>query len=51
MPGGFDYQGSLLDGHTGKLRTFGVAAAHASRIAIGDVVRISGTANATTGEQ
>jgi hypothetical protein len=50
MSGGFDYQGSLSDGHTGKLRTYGVAASHASRIAIGDVVRISGTANATTGE-
>lgn len=50
MPGGFDYQGSLSDGTTGKLRTFGVAASHASRIAIGDVVRITGTANATTGE-
>ncbi len=50
MSGGFKYTGSLSDGHTGKLRTFGVPSSHASLIAIGDVVRVTGTANATTGE-
>lgn len=46
MPGGFKYVGSLFDNHTGKLRTFGVPAAHASLMAIGDVVRITAAADA-----
>jgi len=46
MPGGFKYTGSLSDNTCGKLRTFGVAAAHASLISVGDVVRITSTANA-----
>ena len=50
MSGGFKYLGSLFDDQTGKLRTFGVPASHASLMAIGDVVRITGTANSTTGE-
>lgn len=50
MPGGFKYVGSLSDNQTGKLRTFGVPSSHASLIAIGDVVRVTGTANSTTGE-
>lgn len=46
MPGGFKYVGSLFDDQTGKLRTFGVPAAHASLIAIGDVVRVTAAADA-----
>lgn len=46
MPGGFKYVGSLFDNQTGKLRTFGVPAAHASLIAIGDVVRVTAAADA-----
>lgn len=46
MSGGFKYVGSLFDDQTGKLRTFGVPAAHASLIAIGDVVRVTAAADA-----
>jgi len=46
MSGGFKYVGSLFDGQTGKLRPFGVPAAHASLIAIGDVVRVTAAADA-----
>jgi hypothetical protein len=45
MPGGFKYVGSLFDDQTGKLRTFGVPADHASLMAIGDVVRVTASAD------
>lgn len=48
MPG-FYFRGTGFDDPHGKLEQFEVAATHATRIAIGDLVRITGTANATTG--
>ena len=35
--------------YTGKVQTFAVAAAHASLLAVGDLVRITGTARAIDG--
>lgn len=50
MPGGFKLDRTQSQGDvTGKLFSYGVAAAHATALAPGDVVRITGTANATTG--
>ena len=49
MPGGFRFVGSVNYGPDGKLEKFDVDAAHATRLSIGDVVRISGTATAATG--
>lgn len=49
MPGGFKWVGSLSNDPHGKIRTFDVASSHATRLAPGDVMRITGTANATTG--
>lgn len=49
MPGGFRFAGSVGYSPDGKVKRFDVDAAHASRISIGDVVRISGTATAATG--
>lgn len=49
MSGGFKWIGSRSDDPHGKIVTFDVAASHATRLAPGDVVRITGTANATTG--
>jgi len=49
MPGGFRFQGTVNYGPDGKLEKFDVDAAHASRLSIGDVVRITGTATAATG--
>jgi predicted pyridoxine 5'-phosphate oxidase superfamily flavin-nucleotide-binding protein len=46
MSGGFNYTSSLLDNPSGKLRTFAVPVSHASLIAVGDVVRVTGTADA-----
>jgi len=46
MSGGFRYTGSLSDNPCGKLRTYAVPSSHASLIAIGDVVRVTGTAAA-----
>lgn len=49
MPGGFKYVATLTNGDpSAKLKTFDIAASHASRLAIGDVVRITGTATAVT---
>ena len=46
MSGGFRYTGSLSDNSCGKLRTYAVPSSHASLIASGDVVRVTGTAAA-----
>ena len=46
MSGGFKYTGSLSDNSCGKLRTYAVPSSHASLIASGDVVRVTGTAAA-----
>lgn len=48
MPG-FYFTGTGYDDPHGKLEQFGVAAAHATRLAIGDLVRITGEADAVTG--
>ena len=49
---GFKYRKSQAGGGTtGDVVTFGVAAAHATLLAPGDVVVITGDANATTGVQ
>lgn len=48
MPG-FYFTGTGFDDPHGKLERFEVAATHATRLAIGDLVRITGTANAVTG--
>lgn len=43
----FDYVGTEANGSVdGKLKTFNVAASHASVLAVGDLVRITGTASA-----
>ena len=47
MPGGFAFRGSVNYGPDGKLRRFFVDAAHATRLGIGDAVRITGTATTT----
>lgn len=49
MPGGFKFVGSAGYNPDGKLQRFDVDAAHATRISIGDFVRITGTATADTG--
>lgn len=46
MPGGFKWVGSLSDDPTGKVETYGVAAGHATRLAIGDVVTVTSTSAA-----
>lgn len=44
----FDYVGTEANGSVdGKLKTFNVASSHASVLAVGDLVRITGTASAT----
>lgn len=48
MPG-FIFTGTGFDDPHGKLERFDVAAAHATRLAIGDLVRLTGTATAVTG--
>jgi len=48
MPGGFKYVGTDQQGTEVKLRTFDVSSSHASIIAVGDVVRITGTATAAS---
>jgi len=48
MPG-FYFRGTGSDDPHGKLEQFEVAATHATRLAIGDLVRITGEANSTTG--
>lgn len=48
MPG-FFYRGDVGYGPDGKLQRFDVAAAHATRLAIGDCVTLTGTATAATG--
>lgn len=48
MPG-FIFTGTGFDDPHGKLERFDVPATHATRIAIGDLVRINGEASATTG--
>lgn len=44
MPGGFAFRGSVGYSPDGKLRRFAVDVAHATRLGIGDAVRITGTA-------
>lgn len=46
MPG-FIFTGTGFDDPHGKLERFDVAATHATRLAIGDLVRMTGTASAT----
>jgi len=46
MSGGFKWVGSLSDNPTGRIKTFSVAAGHASRLAIGDVVTVTSTSAA-----
>lgn len=46
---GFKFRGTGFDDPHGKLERFGVAAAHATRIAIGDLVRVTGEADPVTG--
>jgi hypothetical protein len=49
MPGGFKFVGTELSDPTGRARSFDVPASHATRLAKGDVVRLNGTSDATTG--
>ena len=47
MPGGFKFLKTQSQGDvTGKNTTFGVAAAHATALVSGDVIRVTGTSNA-----
>lgn len=47
MAGGFrPIQDISGNGYTGKVQTFAVAAAHSTLLAVGDLVRITGTADA-----
>lgn len=46
MSGGFKWRGSLSDNPTGVVNTYGVAAGHTTRLAIGDAVVITSTAGA-----
>lgn len=48
MPG-FYFTGTGFDDPHGKLERFEVAATHATRLAIGDLVRLTGSANDETG--
>lgn len=48
MPG-FYFRGTGFDDPHGKLERYDVAATHASRLAIGDLVRITGEGNPVTG--
>ncbi len=48
MSGGFKYVGTDQQDPIGKLRTYNVDVGHATILAKGDVVRITGTATATT---
>mgnify|MGYP001610609804 CR=1 FL=1 len=48
MPG-FYFRGTGFDDPHGKLERYDVPAAHATRLAIGDLVRITGDANPVTG--
>lgn len=50
MAGGFrPIQDITGNSYTGKVQTFAVAAAHATLLAVGDLVRITGTARASDG--
>lgn len=50
MAGGFRPIQDISGGsYTGKIQTFAVAAAHATLLAVGDLVRITGTARASDG--
>jgi len=49
MPGFRPVQDISGNSYTGKVQTFGVAAAHASLLAVGDLVKETGIADATTG--
>lgn len=51
MPGGFKYVDTDQQGTEVKLRLYDVPATHASIVAIGDVVRIQGTATAASFNQ
>lgn len=51
MPGGFKLVGSDMPETALKLRLYDVASSHASIIAIGDVVRVQGTATAASANQ
>lgn len=48
MPGGFKAVGSVFNEPDGKIKTFDVASSHATLLAPGDVVTLTGTATATT---
>lgn len=50
MAGGFRLVDTDQQEYNGKLKTFDVDSGHASIIAVGDVVRISGTATAVTSQ-
>ncbi len=49
MSGGFQYVGTDQQEPNGKIKTFNVDAAHATILAKGDVVRITGTSTLITG--
>jgi len=51
MSGGFKYVGTDAQDPMGKIKRFNVDVGHASRLAIGDVVRITGTSTLVTGIQ
>lgn len=51
MAGGFKYVGTDAQDPIGKIKRFNVDSGHATRLAIGDAVRITGTATAVTGIQ
>lgn len=49
MAGGFTWVGSYSDDPHGKIRSYDVASSHATRLGLGDVMRITGTGNSTSG--
>lgn len=51
MSGGFKWVGSLSDDPTGKIKTYGVDASHSTRLAVGDLVAITGTADSDGRQQ
>lgn len=51
MPGGFKQVGTDMTETSLKLRLYDVASSHASIIAIGDIVRVQGTATAASANQ
>lgn len=49
MPGGFKYVGSDAQDPMGKIKLFNVDSGHATRLARGDVVRLTGTSTSASG--